>query len=259
MAEPGFYVGLGYDELNNGLEADYNVNSGPHAKVEINSPCKMYTLSLGYIFNDNLAINGKFSNGNTDFAKLSGGSEDFELSGSVDQDNRLWQIEGVYQWFITDNLKIGGIAGYQNSENTINGKFAYDNFGSSISGSGKIAQKFHGPSIGALVTYNPTEQLELGVSYRQLINPDGRLDASGNMAYYYGEGSISDSAKKSFDADDLKASIIEIYGKTAISENWSAKVGYTYSKTEYSLTLNESDIDVTNTTKGLWARVEYKF
>jgi hypothetical protein len=93
------------------------------------------------------------------------------LDSSITQENELWQIEGVYQWNISEKVKIGGMIGYQDSENTIKGKIALTNTDStnSISGSDKITQKFDGPFIGALIIYNPTDKFELRASYHRHI------------------------------------------------------------------------------------------
>lgn len=203
---------MGYEELNNGLTLDTNLNlenQNIYVKGEFNSPCRMYTLNSGYVFNDNPAINGKYADGNTDFARLNGNnsgsgsdSNTYQLNSSITQDNKLWQIEGVYRWTIHDSVKIGGIIGYQNSETTINGKFALANTDgtNSISGSGKITQKFDGPFIGALVTYNPTDKFELGTTYRWFTNPNGSLDVSGSYDYISGsdDENSSGAAKGSF-------------------------------------------------------------
>jgi hypothetical protein len=206
------FTSVGYEELNNGLTLDTNLNlenQNIYVKGEFNSPCRMYTLNSGYVFNDNPAINGKYADGNTDFARLNGNnsgsgsdSNTYQLNSSITQDNKLWQIEGVYRWTIHDSVKIGGIIGYQNSETTINGKFALANTDgtNSISGSGKITQKFDGPFIGALVTYNPTDKFELGTTYRWFTNPNGSLDVSGSYDYISGsdDENSSGAAKGSF-------------------------------------------------------------
>ena len=66
MAEVGFHVGLGYNQLSNELTIGVPGNDF----LEINTPVKMYTLDLGYNFSERLAIDAQYSWGTTDLVRV---------------------------------------------------------------------------------------------------------------------------------------------------------------------------------------------
>lgn len=238
MAEPGFHIGAGYEEINNTISVDIG-----DMGLDISTPAKMYTVDLGYDFDDNFAINGKFSWGSSDIVKVDLGSMEIPIT----QDNQYWQVEAVYKVPVSDNFKIGGIIGYANSQTTFNGDI---NGIDPWYASGELKQSFDGAYIGALFTIAPTSNFEVGAAYRYLLGPTGDLDVSGSYSFCH-----SGSFAGTHSLDDLHVSTLEVYGKLAIDKNWSAKAGYTYSWVDYTI----DSFDVDNRTGSLWAKVEYKF
>ena len=97
MADTGFHIDLGYEELNNSLAANTVVDH-LNLGVSINTPCPMYTVDCGYDFNDNFAVNGTFAWGSNDLASANAPpiiSESIDIPFS--QDNQFWQVEATYK------------------------------------------------------------------------------------------------------------------------------------------------------------------
>lgn len=233
-AEPGFHVGLGYEQSDNTLSVDV-LGLG----VDIHSPGKMYTVDLGCDFTDNFAINGKFGWGSYDLAKAKNVLI-YPFDASITQDSQLWQVEAVGAIPVGENVKIGGIGGYLDSETKLKGTVTIPGH----TYSGEAQQNYNGYYIGALVAVKPANNFEMGIAYRYLINPWGDLTIFNNP----------------ITIDDMHVSSLELYGKAAISSNWSAKTGYTYIWSDYSVNISGISVaDVKNKSGNLWVKVEYKF
>lgn len=261
MADSGFHFALGYEETHNDLSISIpDVGPFQTIDVDLSSPCKMWIAELGYDFNESFSLTGSYSWGTTDLAGVdlqSYGSDYIDVS--LDQENSIFKVEGMYKFPINSSFSFGAIVGYADYDTTTTGEIDFsgtadsDDSEQNFDGTytGELEQDFDGAYIGGLITYAVNDCVELGAAYRWMLSPDGELT-----------GTISDgidSASGSVDMDDLSASVLDIYAKAAINDNWGAKVGYTYTNTDYTIDILDREVDFSNTNSGLYAMVEYKF
>ena len=160
MAEVGFHIGLGYNQLSNEL----TIGVPSHDLVEINTPVKMFTLDLGYNFSERLAVDAQYSWGTTDLVGICNDEV------TIDQDNTIWRVEGSYKWPVSKKVKLGAVLGYADYDTTTALSCDDDSIG--------LGQNFSGAYIGPVLTYNPNDKFEFGIAYRWMINPDGELEAT---------------------------------------------------------------------------------
>lgn len=240
MAQTGLSFDLGYQELSNDLSIHAPSLGG--INTDLDSPCNMYTAGVGYDFNDNLSVKGTYSWGTTDISGIGVKPCRCMSFNADDQDNTIWTIEGQYKFPVAKKLKIAAIVGYADYKTTTTGTLGSN--WNPQQYSMDIKQNFNGYYLGAAVIYNPTSQSELGLSFRQMINPSGSVELCAN----------GDKVCKE-DMQDLKNSVIDVYAQTHLSKNWSATAGYTVISTDYSI----SGSDVSCDTKGLYLKFKYQF
>lgn len=251
VADSGFHFGLGYEEDNNTVTLDPTLSIPLDLTLDVSMPCTMYTVDLGYDFNDNVGIEGMYSWGSTDVIKVNGGLGPIGFSLPVTMDKYVWRIEGVYKFPVGDGFKIGGIIGYLDSDSKLKAKL--NATGIPVLDA-DVKQEYEGVYLGILGTFNPSESFELGASFRYLISPSGKASIS------WAENGLGEGYSVSM--NDFTAYILEIYGKAALTPNWSAQAGYTYTYADYSLSIPNTlvtGMDVTNKTSGLWVKMTYKF
>ncbi len=241
VSAQGFYVGLGYEDLSNDLTI--KVPDLANLKIDLNTPCKLYTADLGYEFNQNYTIEANYSWGTTDLAGLKINPYPGEtIEADLDEDNSIFSVEGRGKFQVAKSFYLTGIIGYAEYKTTASGTLDLSWVSSDYSAD--IKQTIKGAYLGAGVSYQPIDRLELGATYRQMIDPSGSLRLDLNDAKY-----------DSTHLHDLDYSALEIYTKVNINQNWTAIAQYTKAMTDYSV----SGADVSCDTSGLTVKCQYKF
>lgn len=233
MADPGFHIGLGYNQLDNDLAIKL---PSLGTVVDLHTPCRTYTLDLGYDFSDYLAINAQYNWGTTNLVGL------LNNQIKIDEDNTSWQIEAPIKWAIGQKTKLGLVVGYADIDTK--GKLTI------LGSGGDLKQSLRGFYVGPILTVNPSDRFEFGLAYRWMVNPDGEIKASiaGNQI------------GPNIDLNDLSHSNLDLYAKAAITKDWAIKTGYTYSWTDYKINnFSPYSVDVSSKTSGLYAIVQFKF
>jgi len=227
----GFNLGFGYNQLN----SDYTVSYNNQDLAEINLPCKMFTVDLGYEFTDWFAVNLNHRWGTTDLASV---LDDLVV---IDLENTISRAEAAFKWSLGDNATIAALVGYTSYESS--GNLDYD----SGTYHGDLTAKLSGFYLGPQLTYTPTDRVELGIAYRYLFDPDGdiKLKYMGNVI-----------AKG--DLVDVDYATLDLYAKVGLDDNWEMKAGYEWTGLEYSIEGLE-EVDVSRKISGLYLLVNYNF
>ena len=232
MAEDTFQISAGYNAFNNDLAISY---SGLEI-ADINTPNNMYTVKLGYNPNEWLSLNAMYSWGTTDLFSL---IEDLIV---VDQKNSIAQVEGALKWKINDKFTLACLLGYSKNKTTAE----LNAVGGIITGD--LKTELSGFYLGPELIYTPNDRFEGGIAYRYMIDPD--IDLSGSAQIL-----IWDFSFGPVNMNDPKYSSLEVYVKSALSENWNLKGSYTYTWNEFSY----ENIKVDQHNRGLSLLLEYEF